>query len=251
MTHERAVSEILGYVLVIAIVTIMIATVMTIGVSGLYDTQRSEQTNNMERAFDVLADNLAHMYVGEAPSRATEIRLLAGHLRYDDDVVINVTVDGNLVENLTISTAPIIYDNEANTVIAYEAGAVVRQDGDQSVMLTEPPISIGDGRTIVPMVRTRGLSGTPNRMDGPGTVLIRGDGLRVTRVTTTVEADATPINVTVDTSRTDAWESYFTDLNVTRSNVTVDNDRVQLTLTRDQGYVVTVVQQRIRISLQD
>lgn len=252
MTTDRAVSDVLGYVLVIGIVTMMIATVMTLGVAALYDAQAAEQTNNMERAFDVVADNFEQMYADGAPSRSTEIRLLQGHIRYDDPVEINVTIDGDVVGNLTVETYPIVYDNEEGTIIGYEAGAVIRQQQDTSVMLSEPPLWIGEDRMVVPMVRTRALSGTPERQNGPGTVMARGDGLRSSRESEEVnETDEGDIAITVRSPRTAAWEAYFDGLDVEGADLEVTEDYVRLRFNRDPGYAVTVIRQRIRISLQD
>lgn len=75
---NRAVSEVVGFVLTFSLVTMAIAIVFTAGFGGLQDTQQAEQVNNVERAFDVLDTNVQEVQRQEAPSRATEMRLSGG-----------------------------------------------------------------------------------------------------------------------------------------------------------------------------
>lgn len=246
MSADRAVSEVLGYVLVIAIVTMMIGTVMTLGVSGLYASQSAEQTNNMERAFDVLADNLQQMSVGRAPSRATEIRLVEGHIRYGEPVQINVTVDGGTAVNHSIISHPLVYDNEQGTTIVYEAGAILRAQQDHVVMLSEPSFLVTEDHMLFPIVRTRAYTGTVDRVDAMETILVRGDGLQ----TSTERGSGDEVNITVESPRAEAWESYFEDAELADADISVDGDMVRVEFIGDDVNV-SVVRQRIRITLQD
>lgn len=250
MSHDRGVTEVLGYVMVISIVTLILGAIMTLGFTGLQSTQQAEQTNNMERAFEVLADNLQEITLTTSPSRSTELRLQDGHITYGEEVTVNATVGDTVVGNLTARTDPIVFNDEQDTSIAYSAGAVLRRDGDASVMLEDPAFSIGPNRTVIPVVRTRGLAGSADRQDGPGTFMVRADALRTTRVTDEVPSDGTNVNITVSTPRPNAWQDYFSDMDVDDASVTTDGNDVTLTLTRDIGYTVTLIRQRLRISFQ-
>ncbi len=245
MRTDRAVSEVLGYVLVISLVTVMIATVMTLGVSGLYDSQSAEQTANMERAFDVMADNFKQMYAGEAPSRATEMRMVEGHIRYGDPVFVDVEVDGERLGNMTIQSNPIVYDNDQGTVISYEAGAVVRDDRGEHVMLNEPSFYLDTEEMLIIGIRTRPLSGSTDRINSPRTVLIRGDGLRQSSANNVAQETT---NITVISDRSGAWEAFFEQQNIENAEIHRNGNEVTLSHEPEETTEVTIVERRIRTS---
>lgn len=207
MTDDRAVSEVLGYVLVIAIVTMTIGVVMVLGIGGLEDTQRSEQINNMERGFDVLAHNIDELIDRQAPTRATELRITSGSLGYGSSTTINVTVDGELVGDLTIVSAPIVYDSGTGTQIAYDTGAVIRSDNDYNTMVSEPRFIIDEDAIVIGGLRTRPVAGSVEHAAEPGTMLIRGEYLGSTTGTNTLNDG--PIEISIESDYPDAWERYF------------------------------------------
>jgi len=55
---RRAVSDVVGYVLVFSLVSLTVGVVSVAGVGALQDARDVEQANNAERAFDVLGDNV-------------------------------------------------------------------------------------------------------------------------------------------------------------------------------------------------
>ncbi|MEA5386913.1 hypothetical protein VB779_07480 [Haloarculaceae archaeon H-GB11] len=88
---ERAVSEVVGFALVFSMIVAMVAIVTLGGMGQLQSARDFEQANNAERAFEVLADNLADVHQRGAPSRATEIDLEHAQLFVGDPVTINVS----------------------------------------------------------------------------------------------------------------------------------------------------------------
>lgn len=246
MTDERAATEVMGYVLVIALVTILIGIVMTTGISGLESSQQGEQINNMERGFDVLSHNIEELTTGEAPSRATELRLADGSIQYGETTTINVTSDDDLVGNLSIVTEPIIYESESGVQIVYEAGGVIRAEDDRSVMLQDPPYVVNDDQVIIKAVRTRPMGGSNTEVDGPGTVLVRAENLG-----SNVEQNrsAGTINISIETQRVDAWESYFEEIGIEDMHHPESNKlEVTLETSADDVYIVRT---RLRMELVD
>ena len=243
---ERAVSEVLGYVLVIGLVTVTVAVVMTVGISGLEASQQSERTNNVERAFDVMAHNFETSFKRGAPSRATEIRLAGGEISYGDTVTINVTQNGEVIENRTIETVPIVYDDQSGTRIVYEGGALIREDEDRSVMLRPPYFILDEEDVVITGVRTRPRGGTVTLVEGPGTVLLNSEGLPAS--TAQGSAADGPINVTVESPRAMAWERYFERQET--GNVRFDDEeQVTYEIDSSEYETVSVVRALIRISL--
>lgn len=248
MNDDRGASEVLGYVLVISLVTMTISVVLVLGLGGLESSQEAERVNNMERAFDVLAHNVEEATQRGAPSRATEIRLADGSIEYDEPVIMNVTQDGDLIANISIATEPLVYESGTDTQIIYEAGAVIRAENNHSVMIRGPPFIIESDHVLINGIRTRPLSGSPTAIDRSGTALIRKDYLGSSVGT----AEGGVINVSVTTPRPDAWERYFEDQELGEV-VLVEDDEVvyQLDDTDLEEATITVVRSRVRVTLAD
>lgn len=203
MMDDRAVSEVVGFVLVFSLVTMTIAIVFAVGFGGLQDAQRTEQVNNVERAFDVLDTNVAEVGHQGAPSRATEMRLSGGRLGFGDPTMVTVDVDDG-TEATTIETRPLVYA-DGDTEIAYELGAIVRTDGGGSVLLTDPGHVLNDDRSSIPLLVTTKPS-DQTAISGHRTVLVRGSHQHTDLL---VPATTDAVTITVESPRADVWERYF------------------------------------------
>ena len=92
---ERGVSDVVGFVLVFALVTATVGVVYTTGIQGLTGSRDVERVNNAERAFDVFANNVDDVIRRGAPSRATEVKLADADLHYGAPVTVNLTLTGS------------------------------------------------------------------------------------------------------------------------------------------------------------
>lgn len=201
-TDTRGVSDTVGFVLVFGLITVIIAVAFTGGLEGLENAQQAEQNTNVERAFDVLHNNLQAIHRDGVPSRATEMRLADGELRYDNRTEIRIDASGERVAS--IRSQPIVYDSHDDTEIVYEAGALIRTDNVASVMITEPDLLVEES-AVVPLVE---LSATgPTSVSGRTTVLILTE--EQAHGQTATVASAEPIKITITSPRVDAWERYF------------------------------------------
>ncbi len=211
---ERGVSDVVGYILVFSLITITIGTVFAVGITGVEDRREAERVANVERAFDVLDDNLRDIQRYGDPNRATEIRLAGGTLSVSTEtrVALATTNDSDDVANHTLDgwTSRTIAYEDGDTTIAYEAGALVRGDGDGSVMLSEPRFVAADGRTTLPVVALlRG--GGEERVAGDGTVQITvtEDSNADSKTERFEAASGETLYLWVETDHPDAWARYF------------------------------------------
>lgn len=172
MVDERGVSEVVGFVLVFSLVLGTITFVYVGGFGGLQDTRDHEQMANAERAFDVLANNLEELGQGKAPSRATEIKLAGAQIRTTEPSLMTVNSTGMNASGA--SPRSIVYRPQgSDSAVIYEAGAVIRADGEQATMIREPDFVFGPNRTVIRVIETRGgLQST----SGDTTTLIRAEG---------------------------------------------------------------------------
>lgn len=215
--HDRGVSEAIGFVLIFAVITATIGMVYATGFVGLYNAQQAEQHTNMERAFDVLESNIDSVQSKAVPSRATEIKLAGGTLEVDETVAVTVVTDStevgscNVTRQRSFSTRPIVYE-DGDTRVMYAAGGVIRGDGSEGVMLSGPPMVVGEERSVLPITTVRTGEGERS-LGGHVTVQVltvhqsqsvschlTGDGTGPMEVNVTLEA--TPAIAS-------AWEAHF------------------------------------------
>lgn len=248
MNSDRGVSEVLGYVLVIALVTVMIAMVMTVGISGLETSQQAEEVTNMERAFDVLTNNADTLVEQRSPRRATEFRIGDATMSLGDPVSINVTVDGERINNQTITSNPIVYEHAAGERIVYESGAVIRTGDAGSRMIDEPRIMTLDGKVVVHGIRMRAASDSATQIGDRGTALLRKDFIGTSRVET-VATPADNISIEIESPRADAWETYFEEEGYDNVSRSPNGDVVTAEWTPEEETDVVLLRTVIRLTL--
>lgn len=232
-SDRRAVSETLGYILVFGIMISTITAATVLGFGGLEDRQAVEKVTNVERAFDVLADNFGDVSRYEEPSRATEIRLAGGTVRLADPVTVTVGQwdSGSFVTNETTSVSfrPLIYGTDSGEVI-YEAGVVFRGDGTRSIARSPTPFVVDNETAVIPIVATQPGSETI-AAGGERTVLIVGERQpnRKPLHNRTVDDEGNELRLRIESPRAKAWErqlrnEQFENVSYHESTDTVEAD---------------------------
>lgn len=205
-SRDRGVSEVLGFSLVFTIVIASVAVISIAGMGALEDTRNAEQANNAERAFDVLADNVADVHRDGAPSRATEMSLAKSQLFTGDNVTINVTATGSNPVTVERELRPVVYRAKNDATITYEAGAIFRVGESGGTVLKPPPMLVSDDRTVLSIVAPQ----APNIQGvGSATVLVRT--VERQRTVDVADADGSYDNVYVNVTspRSSEWETVL------------------------------------------
>lgn len=241
--RDRGVSDVIGYVLVFSLVASVVAIVSVTGVGALEDARFAEQVNNAERAYDVLADNLDDVHREGAPSRATEINLQDARLDTTTNATINVSGRGGGVRfstgNQTTNAIRWQSTSSQDTVLSYELGTVIRDEGPGAVLVREGPYQFDRDWTIISLVLT------PAREQASysgSTVRVRGIRLQPNIRYRGTAPDTVYVNVT--TRYPDTWAEYFEsqpDTTCTRAGVPrPGKEMVQCELTnREKVFVST------------
>lgn len=209
---SRAVSDVIGFVLVFGLVTSTVAIVSVAGFGALEDVRDAESVSNAERAFDVLADNMADVHQQGAPSRSTELSLTEAELSTASRITVNVTgIDTSQpTRNFTIETSPrpVVWrpTGDTDTEIVYALGAVVRSGADGGVVLEDPPFVLDDDRMLLPLVKTQSDQG---QSFSGSTIRVRGSRAEATEIIsgTGTQYDRLWLNIT--TPRADVWRQYL------------------------------------------
>lgn len=238
---DRGVSETLGYILVFSLVITTITTATVFGFGGLEDRQAAEEVRNVERAFDVLADNFGDIGRYEDPSRATEIRLASGTIAVGDPVTITIgqnsttpgedfVVDPNNVTNVTFQ--PLVFRSDGGSVV-YEGGVVFRADGDRTITRSSLPFVVGEKSALVPTVATK-QGGSTTGVGGERTVLVVGELRPNTRTlhNRTVEGD--DLRVRIESPRADGWDRRLREAGYQNVSYDAANDTVTADLAVDR-----------------
>lgn len=212
MTDRRAQSEVLGFILVFSVIVASTGIVYTVGFSALEDARTAEQLNNMERAYDILDDNVRDVSQRGAPARATELDLGGGGLRLGEEVNITVTATNttNASDSISISrtTRPLVYTLDDRSVV-YASGATIRENRDGSVITSEPEWVFGGQRAILGLVTAR-AGGEREAIGGQTSVLVRTQALnRGTDTFTTGSGSKANVTIRVESPRAEAWGQYF------------------------------------------
>lgn len=205
--NDRAVSDIVGYVLVFSLIVATVGVVTTVGFSTLDDRQGAERVNNVERAFDVFAANVEDVYRDGAPSRATEMRLAGGTLRFGEAVTVTIADANDTNTNVTVSSRPLVYE-DGGTEIVYSGGAVIRSERAAAVMIRDPPFYAGDDTAVFPLVETFRSSG-PRTVSTEGTVRVTSTSRSVSTDIPDELAEAEAYELVVESPRADAWARHL------------------------------------------
>lgn len=204
---ERGVSEVLGFILVFSLVLMTIGIVYVGGFSVLEDTRDGERVNNAERALDVMATNFQQIARGDAPRRATEVKLAGAKLETSEHHAIS-TNSSSLPLEQTAGPVAIRFSAGTDTQIVYEAGAIIRTESQGGVMLREPDFIFEKDRTVIRYIETRGSG---QSISGSKTVLVRADrrDSRVLAAQTDVVDETVTFNITTTPKRAVVWERYL------------------------------------------
>ncbi|MFC5970236.1 hypothetical protein ACFPYI_02725 [Halomarina salina] len=213
MREDRGVSEVVGFILVFSLIMMTVSTVYVVGFDGLENARDVERVNNMDRAFDVLADNVEDIDQDGAPSRATELKLADGQIGFSDST--NITVDVGGVEKLNESTRPLVYTYGGQQVI-YENGAVLRSQSDSAWMTRSPTMTFGSptgDRSVVFSVLDLNAEGATS-IGGSSNVLVRttrfeGSAGRLATVGSDAGGNMVKIKIVTSDARAEVWRRYF------------------------------------------
>lgn len=202
--RDRAASEVLGFVLVFSLIAASTGIVYGVGFTGLEDARDAERIENGERAFDVLADNIDDVVQQGAPSRATEVKLADARAGVGEETRIEV-IAGSTAQ---VDTRPIVFQtNRKDASIVYEAGGVIRTDGDAGVFKRKPGFVIDEDRTVLalPQLEAPATGG----VGGSTTVLVRTDRRGMSVLTDETPTSSITLRIETTEARAAAWNRYL------------------------------------------
>jgi len=201
---DRAVSELIAFVLVFTIIIFSVAVLSTVGFSSMESYKDGEQTANADRAMVALADNLNDVArQAGIERRSGELALRGGSIGTDPGT--NVTVETDDEELFNDSLGRFTYEGDGNT-IAYEGGTVFRI-GDGGGVSRSAPMATCRGeseRAVLTLVAIEPTDRTVQSADSRE--------IRLVENRTEVRTVEDELTVTVEDDRTAAaWATALSD----------------------------------------
>jgi hypothetical protein len=249
-SDSRAVSEVVGYVIIAGLILTSISIAYVNGYPALQDVRDEERQRAVQAAFSVMGENIEDLTNGGGLKRQTEMNLIGDSLGLDPDrrawinVSITNTTSGEQLcdRRCNVSITPIVYQNSAQGLttprapgpsggqvtideILYENGAVIRDPGGNgSGMYVEPNWVIEDEGVIINIVETRGS----NTVTGEGTFRVITNQRSTDSLVATDDEGNLNVSVTVASESLVAWGTY---MNTTEAVDSVERDSSSRTIT--------------------
>lgn len=210
-TGKRAVSEVVGYVIVIGIIITSVGMVYSNAFPLFTDTQDRETFKNAEEFLSVLRGNFDDMTERGIQKRGTEVRLKDSALDIRDGSVENASMEIAGIFDTGAEIEPIAYETPQGELV-YENGAVFVESESGAAMMKDPGWSFTEDSVVMSGVITQHATaqGT-RRIEGDGIVFVRSRVLREVSKTVQESSHGT-VRIDINSPRVEAWEAYFNQL---------------------------------------
>lgn len=199
---DRAVTEVLAFVLVFSIVIGSVTLLYMTGFTAMTTVQEGEQTRNAERAMSALSNNindvLRHDGVEE---RNGELQLRDGKIGVDEDgTELTVEVGGPVGTVYDDAIGSLTYEH-SSTKLAYEGGAVFRDEGSGNVAVTDPKMRCDQNDVAIVSILV--IEGSERTVQSSGSAELEAVKQSTTVVTRTDLGEN--VTVTVDSDYESGW----------------------------------------------
>lgn len=201
--NDEAVSEAIGYITLFGTIIVAIGIVYFNAGPVLQNTQDAQTVQNAENSFRLLDQNIVDITQQNAPVREVQIDLQDSSVRIGDGDTAwyNVSI-GSETYNHSVDR---VFYQKVDDRIVYENGALIRDSGEQSALLSSPNWLVKNDTVIVSTVETKGSG----QFSGTESVRIV---LEESRSETNTFLD-TDFEIRVNSRYLDPWETYFRELN--------------------------------------
>ncbi|ELZ22778.1 hypothetical protein C475_16791 [Halosimplex carlsbadense 2-9-1] len=231
----RAVSTVLGIVLLFAIVVGGTAVVLTVGATALDDTNQQLDTSRAEKVLTQFDSKTAMVALGGTSYQGVDLPAGGGEYAVAEDAGwMNLTVEnaagGGTSKIMNVTLGAVVYET-GDTTLAYQGGGVWKRTESGAVMVSPPEFHYRNATLTHPLVSVTGDPGLS------GTARIAKNGSTATRFPDPDAGDPALTNplrngkvkVTVSSEYYEAWGRYFSQR--TTGSVDYDHDAGTATAT--------------------
>ncbi len=212
---SKAVSEVLGYILVFGMV---VMAVFIIYIQFYPEIQRQQDISvfkSMEDTFTVLKNVEELVAYGASPSKTISLRVERGIIYAKPNTQWNITVGGK-----KFTTHGVITYEVRDMKILLENGAIIECFGKECIMMSKPRIIRKSGEIFLSLINIRGSLA----LSGFGQISLENNGSEV------YKGSNTNISIEFNTPAREVWIKYFKDLGFTESSNSVTCKNVNVTI---------------------
>jgi len=208
---DRAVSEVIAFVLIFSIVITSVGLLYTAGFGSITEIQESETDRSAERAFGAMAVAFDDIQTGRGSQRAVDLELSGRTISVENSASLTATINGS---STTVDGA-LVYGTD--TEIVYQGGAVIRSDGPNSQLVSrQPRFRCTDTHAVVTLVSIDGPSSSVST-DSSLSIVASGPNPGESTIAQSEQGVASgPYDLTLDFGSSGyetAWSRYFQDAN--------------------------------------
>ena len=202
----RGQAEVVAIVLLLGLIAIAAISVLVVGQSALSSTQEDAELEQVEQAFVQLSHEMASATASGDMSKTVDLDVGdSGAVSRTDAGTITIEARG-LGENDTkeIDLGAIEYEHDDGSVVAYQAGGVWSERGNETRMLSTPPIHYD----YLSQTLALPLTDVSEERD------LRSGSVSITRKNAYSHTDATTVrddnvNLTIESPYYRGWEQFF------------------------------------------
>ncbi len=231
---EKAVSEVIGMVMILSIMMIVIGAILLAGVPMIESGKSRARMDVAANSFLSLQNDIEEVVRGPiwitdpsvtninrlGPSRETEFELMGGTITVKSNKTKVTCSSDNCskmeVNNFSIFLFPSNITYEAdNEIIAYENGAVIRKyESGEPLMLSNPLISIynnGSNGTII-SIHIISINGTSSSTGGDGKAYVETRLINYSQIIEPALSDSPNLNqtnFTIYSKYPVAWKNFL------------------------------------------
>ena len=222
---EKAVSEVLGMVMILSIMMLVIGSILLVGVPMIESGKTRARMDVSTNSFLSMQNDIEEVVrgpiwipnddsgvIGPGPSRETQFELMGGMLSVLPN---NQEIKVQDSRNITIPPSNITYVAGEERII-YENGAVIRKYEDgEAMMVSNPLINIynTDSSNITVSIHSISLNSTLSSSGGEGKTFVETRLLNYKERLTTNQKY---IIINITSEYPEAWEAFF---NTTLKNI--------------------------------
>ncbi|KAF5426583.1 hypothetical protein C5S42_07190 [Candidatus Methanomarinus sp.] len=212
---DNAVSDIVGFMLVLSIMIVSLAAISLFAQPILNETKDEIYFSNMEQSFTLLHSDTNDIASGRSTIKTRDLNIANAHMSFDPDSTnISIIFDGS--PNISYNAGSIEYDIKDRKV-CLENGALLSSYGTGSIVISEPLIYTDGQTTVINLVQ----------LDGPA-FSVGGEGIvRIIQQNNFTESfiykDSKNVTITINSQYAGGWAHYLEKQGFNIESITSDN----------------------------
>lgn len=232
--NDRAVSSVVGIILIFGLVVGSLTFTLFLGSQALHDVRNNIGVHNAEYSMREVDSRLSRVAFSDNDVETLDLGSVGGSVHVANQSYMNITVNKSANCRVTIPMGSIVRRSGDGTKTAYEGGGVWREKDNGSVLVSPPDFQYREGTVNFPVVAVGGIvQGGANRLRAKKNVTKSRERSREISQTLSKPSCSPPDNLTikVHSDYYQAWGRYFrraTGMNVTTH---ANNDTASVLLT--------------------